>query len=139
MERTLDMKFIRYLNLFEKVAKIRCQHCFVYNSIIIFLVPRPLMARAIGESGKNVKKLSEILEKKVKIIAIPDGMGEIGKFIMDIVHPVKFKSLEVREGMVVITAGMQSKAALIGRDKKRLEEMREILGQYFNMRDLRII
>ena len=119
MARTLDMKSIMYVNLFEKVTRIKIQHCFLYNSIIIFVVPRELMSRAIGEDGKNVKRLSEILQKKVKIVAAPIGRGDIERFILAIVHPVKFKNIELRDDKIIINAGMQSKAALIGRNKAR--------------------
>jgi NusA-like KH domain protein len=138
MSRIIDMKFIRYLNLFEKITRVRTQHCFFYNSIIIFLVPRAEMSRAIGESGKNIKKLSQILDKKVKIIPCPLGPEDIQKFIIDVVYPVKFKSIEIKEGVVTINAGMQSRAALIGRNKGRLNEMKEVLEQYFGAKDLKI-
>ncbi len=138
MTRTLDMKFIRYLNLFEKMTKVRTQHCFLYNSTIIFLVQRQDVSRAIGEAGKNIKKLSQIMEKKVKIISIPQGPEEIERFILDIVYPVKFKNVEIKDGCATISAGMQSRAALIGRNKTRLNEMKEILEHYFGVSELRI-
>lgn len=138
MVRTLDMKFIRYLNLFERVTKVRTQHCFNYNSTIIFVVPKQLMAKALGEGGKNVKKLSEILEKKVKVISVPNGKEDIERFISAIVYPVKFKNIEVRDDAVVISAGMQSRAALIGRNKSRLNDMKKILEQYFGIKEVRV-
>lgn len=138
MTRTLDMKFIRYLNLFEKVTKVRTQHCFLYNSTVVFLVERGEISRAIGEAGKNIKKLSQILEKKVKIISIPKGGEDIERFILDIVYPVKFKGIEVKEGCVTISAGMQSRAALIGRNKTRFNQMKEILEHYFGIKELKI-
>jgi NusA-like KH domain protein len=138
MARTLDMKFIRYLNLFGKITKVRTQHCFIYNATIVFLVPQQDVAKAIGESGKNIRKLSEILEKKVKIITIPSGIEDIEKFILDIIYPIKFKSIEIKEDRLVISAGLQSRAALIGRNKSRLNEMKEILQQYFGIKDIRI-
>jgi NusA-like KH domain protein len=137
MARTLNMKFIRYLNLFEKITKVRTQHCFSYNSIIVFLVAKEEMAKAIGESGKNIKKLSQILGK-AKIMALPSGAEDLEKFILDLVYPVKFKSVEVKDNRIVISAGMQSRAALIGRNKTRLNEMKEILRQYFNAEDVRV-
>ena len=73
------MKFMRYLNLFEKITKVRTQHCFFYNSTVVFLVPKAEMSKAIGESGKSIKKLSQILEKKVKIITLPSGSEDLQK------------------------------------------------------------
>ena len=39
---------------------------------------------------------------------------------------------------VIINAGRQSKAALIGRNKARINELNEIVKEYFN-REVRII
>lgn len=139
MARTLDMKFIRYLNLFERITNVRTQHCFGYNSTIIFLVPREKISKSLGEGGKNIKKLFGILEKKVKVIAIPSGVEEIKNFILDIVYPIQFKDLEIKDGAVTITAGMQSRAALIGRNKSRLMELKDILEQYFGVKELKIV
>jgi len=138
MARTIDMKFIRYLNLFEKITKVRAQYCFFYNSTILFLVQKADVARAIGESGKNIKKLSHILEKKVKIISIPKGNQDILKFISDIIYPIKVKNVEIKDNCVNINAGMQNRATLIGRNKTRLAEMKEILEQYFGIKELKI-
>ncbi len=138
MARTLDMKFIRYLNLFERTTGVRSQHCFNYNSTIIFLVPQQFMARAIGENGRNIKKLADILERKAKVMAVPSGIKDIEKFVVAIVSPVKFKGIEVRDKSAVINAGMQSKAMLIGRNKARLAEMKNILNECFGIEELRI-
>ncbi len=139
MERTLDMKFIRYLNLFEKITGVRSQHCFNYNLTIVFLVPQQFVSRAIGKNGRNIKKIAEILGRKAKITAIPSGMEDMRKFIIAIVSPVKFKGMEVKDKSVVITAGMQSKAILIGRNKARLAEMKNILNECFGIEELRIV
>ncbi len=91
------MRFIRYLNLFEKITGVRSQHCFDYNSTIVFLVPQQFVAIAIGENGKKKKKLAEILGRKARVIAIPSGIKDIERFVVTIVSPLKFKSLEVKD------------------------------------------
>ena len=139
MERTIDMKFIRYLNLFEKISRVRTQHCFDYNSTIVFLVEQRDIAKSIGEAGTNIKRLSQILERKVRIIARPSGKEDIEKFITAIIFPVKFKSIEVKGDSVVISAGLQSRAAIIGRNKGRLNELKKILEQYFGIKEVRIV
>lgn len=135
------MKLIRYLNLFEKITKVRSKHCFFYNYNIIFVVPLEKVSKAIGENGKNVKKLVEILGKKVKIVAMPNGKidrADVREFILAITHPVRFKDVEIKDKEIIITAGKQSKAALIGRNKRRLEEMRQIIKEYLN-KNVRIV
>lgn len=136
MVKTLDMQFIRYANLFGKVTNIRTNHCFEYNNMIVFAVPRPFVRKAIGMNNANLKKLSEILRKKVKIVPIPNGKEDIENFVSVIVSPVKFKAIDVKENEAIINANTQSKASLIGRNKIRLNEMQNILDQYFGIKKI---
>lgn len=138
MVKVLDMRFIRYANLFERITRIRAQHCFSYNSMILFVVPRNFVSQAIGKDNSNLRKLSDILGKKIKIVPAPTGIDSIENFVSVIVHPVKFKAIEVKDEQAIINAGAQSKAALIGRNKSRLDEMSEILDQYFGIKKVLI-
>ena len=138
MIKTIDMQVMRYINLFAKVSKISSKHCFIYNNTIIFVVPASKVSQAIGENGKNIKKMSEILEKKVKVGLLPKGIEDAEKFITTIIYPIEIKSIEIQDGYLIINAGMQSKAMLIGRNKRRLEEMRKIIKNYFG-KELRIV
>ena len=129
---------MRYLNLFERITRIRTKYCFFYNNTIVFLVEERLVPRAVGENGRYVKKLAEILGRKIKIISIPIGDSDIANFIAAIVDPIRFNRLEVTDSEVIINAGRQSKAALIGRNKTRLAEIQKIIKEYFN-KELKII
>jgi NusA-like KH domain protein len=138
MTKVLDMQFIRYANIFDKVTNIRTNHCFEYNNTIIFAVPRKFVMMAIGMDNCNLKRLSEIIGKRVKIVAIPNGNEDMESFISVVTHPVKFKAVEIKDGEVIINSSSQSKASLIGRDKRRLKEMENIIEQYFGIKRLRI-
>lgn len=138
MVNTLDMQDLRYLNLFEKVTGVRTHYCFEYNNTIIFCVPRELVSKSIGPNVRNLRRISEIIKKRVKVIAIPKAPQDIKRFIELVVSPVTFKDLEVLPNEIVLNAGSQSKAALIGRDKRRLIEMQKITKDFFQ-KDFRII
>lgn len=136
--KVLDMQFIRYANLFYNVTRIRAKHCFEYNRTIVFVVPRHLVMRSIGENNRNLERLSSVIGKKIKIVADPNGVSDLRNFVSVITKPVRFKDIEIVDGEIVINAGSQSKASLIGRDKVRLEEMSNILEQYFGIKKVRI-
>jgi len=138
MNKILDMRFIRYINNFYRVTRVRCNHCFEYNNTILFAVPRPLIIRALGQNNENLERLSRIIGKKIKIIAIPNGKEDIENFVSMITRPIKFKGLEIKNDEVIINAPSQSKAPLIGKNKVRLNEMENILGQYFGVRKVMI-
>jgi len=135
---TINMQDMRYLNLFERITRVNTRFCLKYNETIIFCVPKHLVSKAIGEGGKNVKEMSMILRKKIKIIPTPQGIQHARKFIESTVSPVVFKDLEIKDDEMVLTAGSQSKAALIGRNKRRLLEMQKIVKDFFG-REFRIV
>ncbi|MFA4953199.1 MAG: hypothetical protein WC584_03180 [Candidatus Pacearchaeota archaeon] len=138
MVNTIDMQDMRHINLFERITNITTRFCFSYNENIIFCVPRKLISKAVGDRGKNVKKLGEILRKRIKIISAPNGIEDARTFFEDVVSPTTFKEIEIKDDDIIITAGSQSKAALIGRNRRRLLELQKISEDFFG-KDLRII
>jgi len=138
--KTFNMQFIRYINLFGRIAKVTAKHCFMYNNMIIFVVPRYAVERAIGKDNTNLKKISSIIGKKIRVIAEPRGRRDIGDFISVLISPIKYYSIEVKDEEAIITAGeKESKAMLIGRERVREKEMKEILEQYFGIKNVRIV
>ncbi|MCU0642233.1 MAG: KH domain-containing protein [archaeon] len=135
---TLNMQIIRYINLLDRISRVKTRNCFLYNNSIIFAVPRRMVPQAIGAGAENIRALQEQLGKRIRIVAESEGMLDAERFVRDIVAPVKFKSLEMKDGGIVINAGMASKASLIGRNKKRLEELHQIVKDTFGF-DLKIV
>jgi transcription antitermination factor NusA-like protein len=139
MNNTLDMQDIRHLNLFSQITKINTRFCIHYNGTLIFCVPKSLVKKSLGENGKNIKKMSEILNKRIRVIPIPRGNGDIKFFIEDIIKPLTFKSIEVKKDEVIInSSNIQNKATLMGREKKRLFELQKAVKEYFN-KELKIL
>lgn len=135
---TIDMQLMRYINLLDKISRVKTKKCFVYNNVIVFAVRSRDFSRAIGPFGKNIKSIQERLGKKVKIIKEPEDESDIGRFVEDIVSPITFVSLELKDGVYILTAGVRSKAALLGRGKRRLEELKKIVEDNFG-KELRIV
>jgi NusA-like KH domain protein len=136
--KTIDMQLMRYINLFERICRVSTTDCFVYNNVIIFAVPKSKVSLAIGKNGANMRKIGEVLRKRIKVIEMPqEGVG-VKKFVEAVVDPITFNKFEISNGMATISAGRQSKAALIGRGRSRQKELEDILIKAFNIRKLRI-
>ncbi len=129
---------MRYINLLDRVSHVKTSKCFIYNNAIIFAVPSQFMRKAIGINGNNVRAIQDVLGRRIKVVRESDGFDDVARFIQDIVEPFSFKSLDFANDYVVITAGGHNKAALIGRNKARLEELSVIVESNFGKR-LRII
>lgn len=131
MTNTIEMEDLMHLKLFESVTKISTRHTFVYNNTLFFCVPKKDLSKAIGKEAANVKKINFIAKKRVRILALPTEEKDIKKFIESIVSPIEFSELEIKQNEIILTAGSQSKAALLGREKRRLKEMEKIIRDYF--------
>ena len=138
MVSTIDMQDMRYLNLFEKITRVSTRYCFKYNQALVFCVPKKLISKALGKNAENARQMSKILNKRIKIIAIPRDIKDAKAFISSIVSPVTFKALEITLDEIILTAGSQSKAALIGRNKRRFLEMQKIVRDFFK-KEFRIV
>ena len=138
MTSTINMQDMRYLNLFEKMTRVQTRHCFKYNDFIVFCVPKHLISMAVGEQGNNIRRMSEVLRRRIKVIPMPDGIYHAKQFIEAIISPVKFKDINITDTEIVVNAGSQNKAALIGRNKRRFLEMQKIISDYFG-KDFRIV
>jgi transcription antitermination factor NusA-like protein len=139
MNNTINMQDMRHLNLFNQITKIRTRFCTDYNNAIIFCVPGEFIRRAVGEKGRNIKKISGILGKRVRVIQSPRGIRDAKGFISVIIKPIKFKDLQITDNEIILTAGnKQTKATLIGRDKRRFFEMQKIVKDFFD-RDFKIV
>ncbi|MDO8460131.1 MAG: KH domain-containing protein [Nanoarchaeota archaeon] len=136
---TLDMQLMRYINLLDRAANVKTNKCFVHNNAIFFAVSDKDISRAIGPAAVNIRRMQEQLGKRVRIIKKSDGVEDIKRFIEDIVTPVKVKAVEIKDNCVIITAGnSQNKAVLIGRNRRRYEELKKVIQDYYNM-DLKIV
>jgi len=142
--KTFDMQLIRYANLFGRITRIDAKNCFIYNNTVVFVVPVALVQAAIGKDNINLKKMSGIINKRIRVVGQPNGIKDIEKFVGVIVAPIKFEKIEIianekaEKEIVISTAGREPKAMLIGRGRARETELKGILEQYFGIRNLRI-
>lgn len=135
----INMQTMRYINLLDSASRVKTTRCFVYNNTIFFAVPRELVSKAIGPAAINVRRLQDQLGKRVRIIEEPSNDKGAEKFVIEVVEPAKFKSVEIMGNEMIITAGgTQNRAMLFGRNKHRFEELQQIIKDIFGL-ELKIV
>lgn len=135
----IDMRAMRYLNLLDKVSRVKTSKCFSYNNYVFFAVRRDLVSKAIGPAASNIKQIQESIGSKVKIIPDAESISDLKMFVENIVLPIKPREIELKDDCIVVTAGStQNKASLIGRDKRRFDELKKIVNNFFG-KDLKIL
>src|SRR3989338_3873430 len=102
MISTLNMQDLRYLNLFAQITKVNTRYFFEYNSMLVFCVPRKLIKQALGENAENLKKMSSIVGKRIRVVAQPFGIEDTKEFIERIVSPLTFNDLEITNNEIIM-------------------------------------
>ena len=138
MTNILDMQDLRYLNLFAQITRVDTRYFFEYNNMLVFCVPRRLIKKALGQNAENLKKMSSIIGKRIRVVAQPEGVEDAREFIRRIISPITFNGIEITPEEIIVNAGKMNKAMLIGREKRRLNEMKKIVQSFFK-RDFRIV
>lgn len=126
----LDKELIQYVTLFENVTGAKVDDCFYYNNDkLLFIVKEGQVKRAIGDKGKNVIKLADMMKKKIKIV---EGSSDPIQFVRSFISPIRADDIVLEEGIITITVeGVQEKGLLIGRGGQNLRSMEKVVQKYF--------
>lgn len=127
----LDIKTIGYINAFENLTKVGPKDCFFdKNNNLVFIVGTGKAGKAIGKAGANIKRLGNMLKKKIKVIEFNEDPV---KFVTNIIHPLKAQEITEEDKIIIIKAdSVQDKAKLIGRDRQNLKALQELVSKYFD-------
>jgi len=112
--------------------------------MLVYVIQRNQIERAIGKDNINLKRLSKILDKRIRVVAEPNGIEDMQRFISVIISPIQIQGLEVKDKdnnkeVAISAGGRENKAMLIGRQRSREAELKDILEQYFGVKTLKII
>ncbi|MEM4330583.1 MAG: hypothetical protein QW273_01080 [Candidatus Pacearchaeota archaeon] len=95
MNISLDMKSMMYLNIFEKITRVKAKKCFFYNNILFFVVEKGDVSKAIGKDGLISQKVIKVLKKRIKILPKPETKKEIEDFIKKVIEPIVVDKLNL--------------------------------------------
>ena len=133
----LNLELIQYINLFEKITRVNVKNCFFHKDNLVFIVSNGQISRAIGKKGFNIKKISRMINKKIKIAEYNDDPV---KFINSYVSPIDVDHIELKDKTINIKAkNSKDKGLLIGRNGRNLENIKNLINYYFKIEKVRII
>ncbi len=127
---------MKYMSLFETLTQSKLKDCIV-NDKVIFIVEVNQIGKAIGKAGINVKKIENILNKKIKITEFsPDVL----QFIQNFIYPLKPREIKEEDKIITITGpDTKTRGLLIGRDAKNLNNLKSIVKRYFDIEDIKVV
>ncbi len=124
----IDLKIIGYINTFEKITKIHPIEFKENNGQLVFIVKEDQVKKAVGKGGINIKKLSNLFNKRIKVVEYSKNPE---KFFLNLIHPIIVKTMELTETQLLIRPdSIEDKSKIIGKNGKNLEFINSLMYQH---------
>lgn len=139
----LDRSSMELISLFNNISGAIIKDCIIFKSpenygeIIIFLVKKQDVGKAIGKNGEHVKDLMMKLQKKIDVIPFSQNLDEFIQFILNTSkNAIKVQNIEIRESKnqkrtVIITVRPQDRGKAIGKDGSMIRKIKELVLRHF--------
>ena len=141
----IDRFSMELISLFNNISGAIIKDCLVFKSpenygeIIIFLVKKQDVGKAIGKNGEHVKDLMSKLQKKIDVIPFSEKLEEFIQFILNTsknsikVQNIEIKSSKNQKKTVIITVRPQDRGKAIGKDGSMIRKIKELVLRHFDV------
>jgi N utilization substance protein A len=134
-KRVFDSAAMQTMLLFEKVTGARLKDYIPEHGM--FVVQQGEMGKAIGKGAAHVKKVERLLKKHVLLVEFND---DVALFVKNLVYPAEVSDIKMEDGVVTIHGkDTKSKGIIIGREKSRLNQIKEIVKRHFSVEDIKVV
>jgi transcription termination/antitermination protein NusA len=132
VQQKLDMKDLGIINTFEKITKVLPIEFLENKGQLVFIVKEDTAKKAIGKGGEKIKRLSRLLQKRVKIIELSKNPQT---FVERLIYPIKLEIIEQYEDTIMLRpTSIEDKARLIGRNSTNIKFMNSLLEKHYKLR-----
>lgn len=130
--QVFDNNTLQTISHFEKLTKVKVRDFYEHNDRLIFIIETGGLMRALGDNGANVKKLSDQLNKRLKVAEFNSDMK---LFVRNVLHPLKVEKMEMdtpTEGVLTLyDSDQKTKGLIIGAKAQNLRFYERVIQKYF--------
>lgn len=134
-----DSDLMKIISIFESATGARLKDAISVSGdgSLMLIVQENDMGRAIGKNGSNIKKMENLLKRKIRVVEFSSG---IAQFAGNLMMPLQAKSIEFNDGILSIYCNdTKTRAMLIGRERSNINFITGILRRYFEVKEVKVL
>ena len=142
MERSIGFKERRYIEELRILTKATALDCIIDEKFerVIYIIRQGDMGFAIGKKGENIRRMQNVLGKRIEMV---EYSGDRDEFIANIFRPVLIARIEKgreSENLVVYLMKQSDLGTAIGKKGANIEKARLLVRKFWNeeLSELRI-
>ncbi len=131
-----DSDSMKLITLFESMTGAKVKDC-IDNEKLVFIMEENEMGKAIGRNGVNIKRMESALKRKIKLV---EFSSDVLQFVRNMVYPIDVLGVKQEEGIITIHGkDTGTKAMLIGRERRNISHIMNIVKRYFDVKDIKVM
>jgi N utilization substance protein A len=141
----IDRNSMELISLFNNISGAIIKDCLIFESpennseIIIFLVKKEDVGKAIGKAGEHVKDLMAKLQKKIDVIPWSENLEQFIQYILNTAkNSIKVQNIEIKESKtqkktVIISVRPQDRGKAIGKEGSMIRKIKELVLRHYEV------
>ena len=135
-----DINVMKFISLFESLTGANLKDCFLKDNIVYFIAQEDQIGLALGRKGSNIRRLEQVLNRKIKIL---EFNPQLEKFIKNIIFPLKVEEISVSEGdsriVTLMVGDTKTRGLLIGKSARNLRNYESLAKRYFKIDEIKVV
>jgi len=141
----IDQKSMELISLFNNISGAIIKDCLIFRSpennseVVIFLVKKEDVGKAIGKAGEHVKDLKSKLQKNIDVIEFSEDLNQFIQNVLNTTkNAIKVQNIEIKESKnlkktVIISVRPQDRGKAIGKEGSMIRKIKELVLRYFEV------
>lgn len=135
---TYTQELMGTMALFDKITHVSLKDCFEdKHGLLTFVVDAQDLGRAIGKGAVCVRRLEQLLKRRIRVIGFHPDLMEFVKYV---IHPLHAFAEQQDAVLILKNEDRKTKSLLIGRNAQNLRNTESIIQRYFpNIVEVKVV